>query len=78
MGPSRSELRCLIASKVKRLLETTDRSLVESVRLALESAEIDAEILETGVSALPFVPTVISVREEDWERARAVLESLQA
>ena len=62
---------------MKRLLETTDRALVESLRLALESEDIDAQILEVGVAGLPFVPTVISVPDQDFERARKLLQLLQ-
>ena len=62
---------------LKRLLETTDQSLVESLRLALESEGIEAEILQTGVSGMPFIPTIVRVADEDWERAREVLRSLQ-
>ena len=62
---------------MKRLLETTDQALVEGLRLALESEGIEARFLVTGVSGMPFIPTIVSVHEEDWDRARDVLRSLQ-
>lgn len=62
---------------MQRLLETTDRSLVEALRLALESEEIPFHVLETGVGSMPFMPTVVMVADEDLEPARAVLQSLQ-
>ena len=63
---------------MKRLIETTDRSLLEALRLALETEEIDVRVLETGVSSLPFTPTIVAViHDEDWDRAREVLRSLQ-
>lgn len=64
---------------MKRLVETTDRSLIEAIRLALDAEGIEAQILETGVSSLPFMPTVVRiVHDDDWDRAREVLQSLQA
>ena len=62
---------------MQRLLETTDRSLVEALRLALESEDIPFHVLETGVGSMPFMPTVVMVDEQDLDAARAVLHSLQ-
>jgi len=63
---------------LKRLIETTDRSLIEALRLAFETEEIDVRVLETGASSLPFTPTIVTViHDEDWDRAREVLRSLQ-
>jgi len=63
---------------VKRLIETTDRSLIEALRLALETEEIDVRVLETGAGSLPFTPTIVTViHDEDWDRAREVVRSLQ-
>ena len=63
---------------MKRLIETTDRSLIEALRLAFETEEIDVRVLETGASSLPFTPTIVTViHDEDWDRAREVLRSLQ-
>ena len=59
-----------------RLVETTDRSLVEALRLALEGEDIPFQVLETGVGSMPFIPTVVMVAEADLEAARAVLNSL--
>jgi hypothetical protein len=62
---------------VQRLLETTDRSLVEALRLALEGEEIPFHVLETGVASMPFMPTVVMVAEQDLAAAQAVLNALQ-
>jgi len=59
------------------LIETTDRSLVESLLIGLDAEGIEAHVLDTGVASLPFVPIVVRVAEEDLEPAREVLQSLQ-
>ena len=63
---------------MKTLIETTDRSLVESLRLALEGEGIDAQVLDVGTASLPFVPICVRVlRDEDFELAENILKTLQ-
>jgi hypothetical protein len=61
---------------MKTILETTDRSLVESLRLALEGEGIDVVVLDVGVTSLPFVPIHVRVPDEDFELAMQVLSTL--
>jgi len=62
---------------VKTLIETTDLSLVESLRVALEGEGIDAQVLDVGVTSLPFIPMRVQVRDEDYGAAESVLKTLQ-
>jgi len=60
---------------VKQVLKTTDRSLVESLLIALDAEGIDALANESG---LPFIPVSVSVVDEaEVERALAALRGLQ-
>ena len=60
---------------MKAILRTTDRSLIESVRLALEAEGI-AVVLDQEWGAIPFVPVAVSVAEPDVERARQVIRDV--
>jgi len=61
---------------VKQVLKTTDRSLVESLLIALDAEGIDALANESG---LPFIPVSVSVVDDaEFEQALAALRSLQA
>ncbi len=60
---------------MKAILRTTDRSLIESVRLALEAEGI-AVVLDQEWGAIPFVPVAVSVAESDVERARQVIRDV--
>jgi putative signal transducing protein len=63
---------------VIRLIETTDRSVVESLRLAFEAEGIDLQVLESGAGSLPFVPVVVNlVHDEDAKRAHELLSTFQ-
>jgi hypothetical protein len=57
------------------LLATSSVSLVESLRLALEAEGIQAAV--TNELMAPFQPIKVEVRDEDYERAKAVLADLQ-
>jgi len=61
---------------VRHVLKTTDRSLVESLLIALDGEGIDALANESG---LPFIPVSVSVVDDaEFERGLAVLRGLQA
>jgi hypothetical protein len=61
---------------VKQVLKTTDRSLVESLLIALDAEGIDALANESG---LPFIPVSVSVVDDaEFKRALAALRGLQA
>ena len=61
---------------MKQVLKTTDRSLVESLLIALDAEGIDALANESG---LPFIPvSVLVVVDAEFERALAALRGLQA
>jgi len=57
------------------VLRTTDRSLIESVRLALEAEGI-AVVLDQESGAIPFVPVTVFVAESDFDRARQIVRDL--
>jgi hypothetical protein len=59
-----------------QVLKTTDRSLVESLLIALDAEGVDA--IASNESGLPFIPMTVTVIDDaDYERALAVLHSLQ-
>ena len=59
-----------------RVLNTTNRSLVESLLIALDAESIDA--FASNDSGLPFIPMAVAVVDDaDYERALAVLHGLQ-
>ncbi len=60
---------------MKAILRTTDRSLIESVRLALEAEGI-AVVLDQEWGAVPFVPVAVFVAESDVDRARQIIRDL--
>ena len=60
---------------MKAILRTTDRSLIESVRLALEAEGI-AVVLDQESGAVPFVPVTVFVGESDSDRARQVIRDV--
>jgi uncharacterized protein YbaP (TraB family) len=59
-------------------LRSTDRVLIESIRLALESDTIDVVLDQGSNSALPFIPVTIYVSEENFEAAERILRDLGA
>ena len=58
------------------LIETTDRSLLESLLLGLQAENIEYQVLESGGS-LPFVPTTVRVAEANLTAAKEVLATLR-
>jgi len=60
---------------VRAVLRTTDRSLIESVRLALEAEGI-AVALDQELGAIPFIPVAVFVAEADLDRARRIIRDL--
>jgi hypothetical protein len=60
---------------MKPVLRTTDRSLIESVRLALEAEGI-AVVLGQELGAIPFIPVAVLVAESDLDRARQIIRDL--
>ena len=60
---------------MRQVLKTTDRSLVESLLIALDAEGIEALASESG---LPFIPVTVTVVDDtNYERALAVLRGLQ-
>jgi hypothetical protein len=62
---------------MKPVLRTTDRSLVESLRLALDAAGIVPVLSNDSGSVLPFIPVTIAVEDDDYERALALVHDLE-
>lgn len=63
---------------MRTLIQTTDRSLVESLRVALEDAGIEAQVFDHAATSLPFIPvTVAIVHDEDVAAATEILRSQQ-
>ena len=63
---------------MRTALSTTDLSLVESFRLALEAEGIASQVTNQNMGALPFNAVTVSVLDDDdLERALAVLGGLQ-
>ena len=60
---------------MRAVLRTTDRSLIESVRLALEAEGI-AVVLDQELGAIPFIPVAVFVAEADLDRARRIIRDL--
>src|SRR5713101_6119660 len=60
---------------MKQLLETSNVSLVQSLRVALDAEGIGAVIGNEAMS--PLQPMTVQVADTDFERAHAVLVSLQ-
>jgi hypothetical protein len=59
---------------MRTVLQTTDRALVEAVRLALEGQGI-ASVVQNDVGAsLPFMPASIMVQDSEYDRARSVVK----
>ncbi|MGH9818483.1 MAG: DUF2007 domain-containing protein [Candidatus Acidiferrales bacterium] len=62
---------------MKPVLSTTDHSLVENVRLALESEGIAAVIKNDAGSPLPMIPVVVMVQDADFDRANELVRSFE-
>jgi hypothetical protein len=62
---------------VRQVLATTNRSLLESARLALAAEGIDTVVTNDN-AALPFTPlTLAVVQDEDFDRAVAIVGALE-
>jgi hypothetical protein len=63
---------------MRPVLRTTNLTLVESTRFALESEEIPAVTSNAFAAGLPFnLVTVAVLRDADFERAVAIVGELQ-
>src|SRR2546430_1185497 len=58
------------------VLRSTDRTLIESARLALEADGITVALDGNAGSALPFIPVTILVADEDVAIAQELLRPL--
>jgi len=58
------------------VLQSTDRSLIESVRLALAGEGIEVVLNDESGAALPFLPVKVLVSSADFERAREIVRDL--
>ena len=58
------------------VLQSTDRVLIESVRLALAAEGIEVVLNDESGAALPFVPVKVLVSSVDFERAREIVRDL--
>ncbi len=58
------------------VLQSTDRVLIESVRLALAGEGIEVVLNDESGAALPFVPVKVLVSSADFERAREIVRDL--
>ncbi|OLC85788.1 MAG: hypothetical protein DMD38_05540 [Gemmatimonadetes bacterium] len=58
------------------VLQSTDRVLIESVRLALAGEGIEVVLNDESGAALPFVPVKVLVSSVDFKRAREIVRDL--
>jgi len=64
---------------VKQVLNTTDRSLAESLLIALEAEGIEAIMLNEAGSSLPFVPVTIAITADtEYDRTLAIMRALES
>jgi len=63
-------------SAMNVVLQSTDRVLIESVRLALGAEGIDVVLNDESGAALPFVPVRVLVSSADFARAREIVRDL--
>ena len=62
---------------MKQVLVTMDRSLFESARIALTAEDIETLVANDN-ALVPFSPPTLSVlHDEDFERATAIIRSLE-
>ena len=60
---------------MRSVFSSTDRSLVASVRLALEAEGI-AVVVEESHGALPFVPVRVLVADSEYDRAQELIRDI--
>ena len=58
------------------VLQSTDRVLIESVRVALVGEGIEVVLNDESGAALPFLPVKILVSSTDIDRAREIVRDL--
>ncbi len=58
------------------VLQSTDRVLIESVRLALVGEGIEVVLNDESGAALPFLPVKVLVSSADFDRAREIVRDL--
>ena len=64
---------------MRQVLSTTDRSLVESLRISLASEGIETVASSQADAALPFIPIAVAVVDDtDYDRAIAIVQGLQS
>ena len=64
---------------MRQVLRTTDRSLVASLRISLESEGIEASTSPAADAALPFIPVTVAVLDDaDYDRAVEIVGTLQS
>jgi len=63
-------------SAMNLVLQSTDRVLIESVRLALVGEGIEVVLNDESGAALPFLPVKVLVSSTDLDRAREIVRDL--
>ena len=61
---------------MRAVLTSTDRTLIESARVALEADDITVVLDGEAGSALPFIPVTILVDDQDAATAQELLRPL--
>jgi hypothetical protein len=69
-------MRDSLDSAMNLVLQSTDRVLIESVRLALIAEGIEVVLNDEAGAALPFIPVKVLVSDADFERAREIVRDL--
>ena len=62
---------------MRPILTTGDLSLIESAQIALEAEGIQTVTSNENSAGLPSSPTIVAVEDADYERALAVVRTLQ-
>jgi len=62
---------------LKQIFSSTDQSLIQSARLALESEGIPSVVQNEPGGALPFIPSSILVDDADYDRAVPIVQELE-
>ena len=60
---------------MRAVLRTTNRALIESARLALETEGIGV-VVDQELGNVPFIPMAVLVSEADFDRASEVVRDL--
>lgn len=61
---------------MKTLLKSTDRALIENLRIALEAENIAVVVQEASSAALPFLPATVLVPDTEFSKAREIVAEL--